>query len=282
MFSIVLVLKRFTHTRQDNLQRFMDIAMPTYVKWLKLQDVKDFFVVVTAQERADIQAILKHTYPEFPWRIIAEDTLVHATIPNGWAKQQTAKLAIAQHVETDHYLIIDDDTFLTRPFGMTELLHNGRAIMNKTEIDFPFFFLWSAQVLGVDFDKVVQAAPFHMAITPEIFVTSVVRDLVNTLEKRHGTFPAWQRYLADHKFTEYCLYWIYLLDRGETDLYYATAADAPSVYGFPVTGPEHALNRRIEMAFNPAANHYFSFVQTSLAGISTEDVKQELEKYLTV
>jgi Family of unknown function (DUF6492) len=281
--SIVMVLKEFTHsngTSFNNLERFMRIGMRTYQRFLNPDAIADFFVIVPKTDFNSIKSRLLDAYPEWPWRVIVEDVIVSKSVPGGWAKQQTAKLAIASMVKTSHYLIVDDDTYLTRPLPDARGLFDeqGRALMNKCDIDFPFFFLWSAQALGVDWDM-VQNAPFHMAITPEIFVTDVVKRLIVDLEVKHGSHMKWQDYLAEHKFTEYCLYWIYLISCGEREKWYACDS-AQALYAFATTGPEHDMPSQVRNSFNSGGGgHFFSFVQSSLSH-TVDDVEEQILKYL--
>lgn len=284
--SIVLVIKEHTHaggTSFNNVDRFLRIGMRTYEQFLDVNSIADFFVIVPKKEYDSIKARLTTAYPNWPWRIIIEDVIVSKTLPDGWAKQQTAKLAIASLVKTPHYLIIDDDTYLTRPLAANDLFDDrGRALMNRCGIDFPFFFLWSAQVVDVDFDE-IQDAPFHMAITPEIFVTDVVKDLVAFLERRYGTHMKWQEYLAEHKYTEYCTYWAYLIKLGgdtRTRLY-ACDDGAPSLYGYPTTAADQNMKEQVARSFenNVREGYFFSFVQSSLPHL-VQDIEEQIVRHL--
>lgn len=280
-YSIVLVIKEITHqngVEHNNLDRFMQVGMVTYEKYMKRESVHEFIIVTPAADIKNVQARLTAKYPNWPWKFVVEDAIVLKTLPSGWAKQQTAKFAIAPLIKTKHYLIIDDDTYLTKPFEYSDLFYNGKAIMNKCQIDFPFFFFWSSQMAKADFDM-VQYAPFHMAITPEIFVTSLVRDLIKWLEGEYGDRMSWQSHLANNKFTEYCLYWIYLMKLGVHSLEYACEQDAPSLYGHATTGPEHTLSVQVKKSFKDNGNYWFSFVQTSLP-LSNAQVATEVKKYI--
>ena len=278
-FTIVLCIKTNTHRDDiDSVERFIRIGVASYKKYMRIEDVRDIFVITPSKERSAIEERLVAAAPEFPWRVISETELVDSSLTLGWAKQQTAKIAIAKRVKTPLYLIIDDDTFAVRPFGASDLYHNGRVRMNKTTMDFPFFFFWSAEVLGADFEGLVQPQPFHMAITPEIFVTTVVKDLIGILEKRHGPYPEWQKAIVNNKYTEYCVYWIFLLTQGKTDKHYAIESSAPPLYDAATTGTDHVLTDQIKAAFAPGCSHLFSFVQTSLTH-STDQILAEIEKH---
>lgn len=277
---MVMTIRRFTHymgESHDNLDRFLRLGMPTFEKYLDISGLKDFFVIAPNADVSYIRQTLQEKHPRFPWNVLSEDVLVSKEVPAGWAKQQTSKLAISALVKTDLYLIVDDDTYLTKPFGSKDLMHQGKILLNKTQIDFPFFFLWSAQVLDVDFDK-VQEFPEYMAITPEIFKTSIVREIVRVLEGKFGNRMQWQKALAEHKYTEYCLYWIYLIDKGlASDLY--ALEHAPSVYGAATTGPEHKMAENVATSFTQNRDFWFSFVQSSLP-YSVAEVEKEIQKHL--
>lgn len=275
-YSILLVIKRRTHDDTDNLERFVTIGMPTYERFLDLQAVKEFIIVSTSDEKDDIERILCATWPTWPWRFIAEDKLLDKAIPPGWGRQQTVKLAVAMLITTDYYLIIDDDTYLTRPFSYVNLKDDGKLVMNRTLIDFPFFFLWSSRVLKCDMEK-VQIEKWHMAITPEIFVTSEVRALVKWLVTTYGDHKQWQRYLANNKYTEYCLYWIWLIMQDKHKQLYNVEEQRISLYGYETTSELHDMSLHVHHSFSDNTTHYFSFVQSSI-GCSLAHIKTEIDK----
>jgi len=276
MFTIVLCLKTTTHRQEiDIVDRFVRIGLASYKKHLRISDVAEFIVITPPKERAAIQTRLEEAAPEFPWTFVSENDVVESTLPQGWAKQQTAKLAIARRVKTPIYLLVDDDTFAVRPFGGDDLYENSALRMNTTPIDFPFFFLWSSEVLGLqstDYETLVQPQPFHMAITPEIFVTSVVRDIIKVLETRHGAH--WQKAIVGNKFTEYGVYWIHLLMQNKTHLY---SKNAP-LYASATTSPDHNLEHQLKAAFDTNnSSHIFSFIQTSLP-ITTDEILEKMPR----
>jgi hypothetical protein len=272
-FTVLLVIKQHTHNGVDNFDRFIRIGMRTYETFLDVGSLHEFIIVTPAAEQERLSNILRSRWPSWPWRFVAEDKLIDKTISSGWGRQQTAKLAVAMLVTTECYLIIDDDTYLTRPFGIKDVKDvEGKVIMNRTLIDFPFFFLWSSQVLKCDFDK-VQFEDYHMAITPEIFITSEVRGLIKWLVATYGDNKQWQRYLADHKYTEYCLYWIWLIMQEKHKKLYATSESSSSVYGYAVTSEDHDITVFVPNSFCDNEKHYFSFVQSSI-GRPIEDVEK--------
>lgn len=282
-YSIVLVMKAFTHHHgkaYNNLTRFMNIGMVSYEKYMKREDVKDFFVVVPKDDVALVTTELTKAFPMWPWKIINEESLISSAVPPGWARQQTAKLAISMLVSTDNYLIIDDDTYLTKPFCKEDMYDpdTKKLIMNKTDIDFPFFFFWSSEVLNVDFDE-VQYAKTHMAITPEIFVTSVVKDIVRWLVEKYGNQKQWQLYIANNKYTEYCLYWIWLLHHKKADEYYAIESPY-QLYDHATTSLEQPMPEMVKKSFKDNKYHWFSFVQSSI-DVPVLEIQKEVLSYIS-
>jgi hypothetical protein len=276
-FTILLVIKQNTHDNVDNFERFVQIGMPTYEAFLDLNSVKEFMIVAPNDEIKKLMYTLQTRWPKWPWKFVPEDKIIDKSLSQGWARQQTAKLAVAMLITTDHYLIIDDDTYLTRPFSYKDMFDvENKVILTRTDIDFPFFFLWSNQVVEFDME-VVQKEPFHMAITPEIFITSEVRSLVKWLVSKYGDNKQWQKYLANHKFTEYCLYWIWLIKNNINKRMYSTSTDAPRIYDYATTSEDHDLTTMVRSSFDKSKKHYFSFVQSSLRhplDIIKKEIKQ--------
>lgn len=281
--SIVLVLKPFSHQqgqKYNNIERFLKIGMLTYEKFLDVNSIEEFFVVVPAEDVERVNKLLRDRFPRYPWNVLNEMALLHPSLPPGWSRQQTIKLAISMLVKTNTYLIIDDDTYLTKPFAAQDLCDptNGKLIMNKTKIDFPFFFLWSTQVLKYDFEK-VQDFPTHMAITPEVFVVQVVRDLVKWLVDEYGANKKWQLHLFQNKYTEYCLYWIWLMKQNRAHELYAMYS-VKSLYGYATTGNEHELSTQVANSFKKNDHYWFSFVQSSLP-YAVDDICDHVKEALS-
>lgn len=278
-YTIVMAIKQKTYDNTNNFERFVRVSMPTYEAFLDVASVQEFIIIAPTDELKTFSHTLTSMWPSWPWRFVAEDKLLDKTLNEGWARQQTAKLAISMLVTTDHYLIVDDDTYLTRSFAYKNLFDNeGKVILTRTLIDFPFFFLWSNQVLQYDIEE-VQKEPYHMAITPEIFVTSEARGLVKWLVSTYGDNKLWQKHLQNNKFTEYCLYWIWLIKQNKHKQLYSTSPDAHSMYGHATTSDVHDLKENIQKSFDSNEKHYFSFVQTSL-GHPLDRIVNEIKPYL--
>jgi hypothetical protein len=285
MTTIVLVLKDYTHRHgspaYSNVERFLRVGMPTYEKHLARDGVTEFIVITPTAELESTKRRIVAKYPKWPWRFVPEDVLVARGIPSGWAKQQTAKVAVAAIIKTPHYLIIDDDTYLTKPLNpATDLFDDrGRAYMTKCQIDFPFFYIWSSQIIDIDYDD-VQNAPFHMGITPEVFFTDVSKEIIAFLETRYGTHMKWQEHLAANKFTEYCMYWSYLIKKGDGARERLYACDSPiALYGNCTVSAAQNMAELVATSFAANERYWFSFVQSSLDH-GVDAVEKEVARHI--
>ena len=54
MYTILLVIKQFTHDGVDNHERFMNIGLPTYEKFLDLKSLKQFIIIAPEAELAEL------------------------------------------------------------------------------------------------------------------------------------------------------------------------------------------------------------------------------------
>lgn len=286
-FSMVMAIKATTHMPGeafDNLERFIRIGLRSYRLFLDRSELVDFFVITPGRELKNVSTRLTAAAPEFPWVFLDEDRILSSKLSSGWQRQQTSKLAIAHMVKTPYYLIVDDDTFLVRRFCFNDFFSGSddrRLILNTAEIDFPMWLLWSCQAGDIDVD-VVQQEEEIMAITPEIFVTDEVRKLVGRLQKKYdgpgSEKNGWQIALGQNKFTEYTLYWSYLVSEGQAHKLYDIKC-RQKLYGAATTGPEHDMEQNMAQAFSPSANFFFSFVQSSLQ-IPFEKVERSIDRYL--
>lgn len=276
MYTIVLLIKRTTHNEgdeYDNIDRFINIGMKSYEKYLNLNDVAEFIVITPEDELEYISNKLssKFSIEKWKWNFMSEDKLIDTRIPAGWGKQQTAKLAVSFFIKTNEYLIIDDDTFLTKDFNYSDFFVNNKLIFNKTLIDFPFFYLWSSQLLEVDYD-IVQYYKCHMGITPEIFVTNIAKNIVKYLIQTYGNDKKWQILIVNNKFTEYTLYWIWMIKSNIIDDYYNTETEK-QLYGNAVTEYSENIQEIVATIFTKNTNYYFSFIQSSLKYSNSDLVK---------
>lgn len=131
----------------------------------------------------------------------------------GWWSQQVLKLAVAETVTTDRYLVLDaknvavaalDRGFLQAPDGRARLAPTGYAAHpHRRSLE------TTLRYLGLD---PARHLDLGSTTTPFVMDTAVVRDLVATIERRSGRSLAQE--VDEHGLTEFFLYQGWLLAGG--------------------------------------------------------------------
>jgi uncharacterized protein DUF6492 len=197
----------------------------------------------------------------------------------GWYTQQFVKLGAADHLQSEFYITLDSDVFLTRPTCFDDLIRGGRAI--TTEYPRKVHDYWwtaSAQVLGTD----ARLDQDGMGVTPAVLSVNVARGLLRYLEARYA--GPWYRgvveYLDDQKArglynpaaqsstpTEYTLYYLFAEKQGWVGRYHVKSESlwCPQ----QIFRPEElqALGARL-LAARAGAGRFF--VLQSVLGMSPE------------
>lgn len=222
-YSIVMPLKI---NALNSYKIFTEISLPLYNKFLETEYL-DYFYIICPE--TDIPYISKYTdkYPNIPFKFILESSILHENINDvdGWLKQQIIKLVIANVIKTQYYLIVDSDLYLNQPFTYKDLFDDGKLKYSyepwQTE-NGKFYSTnsnwWgsSCNILEYPVYKLYDQKEL-MGVTPQIIITSKVNDLIGYIINKYG--KNWQNILCDIKFTEYTLYWIFLLMNNDTHLY---------------------------------------------------------------
>jgi hypothetical protein len=220
--SIVLILKKYTYSRENdynNLDKFIDINMKYFEKNFDLKCLSEFIIVTAPNELDEISKAITNIYPttKYPWMFYSEDQLLYKTIPNGPFRDHLIRISIAPLIKTDYYFVINDNSILNKNLLYNDLIINNKPILNKIDIDLPFNYLTSSQLLQLDFDK-VQNSPV-MGKTPQIFITSIVKDLIKYLIDNYGNQKVWQVILVNNRFNDYALYWSWIVKNNLTEKY---------------------------------------------------------------
>ena len=215
-----------THDNHDNHERFFTIGLPTLQAGIKWADLDQFLVILPSRDKVAFQAridTLDARYRPF-FKLVCEESLIgHYDGMEKTRIQMYCKLAIAKLVRTRAYLIIDDDCVLLRPFGMQDLYVDSSCKKIKFSDDSTFHIDWyegSAAVLKMDWsdelprlEKLRQMRPTRIiGVTPEAFETAAVLRLLRSLG--HGCRKRLLLAPREHRWTEYTLYWLYLIREG--------------------------------------------------------------------
>jgi len=317
--SFVLLIKIRSHHDHNELDRLKNIQLKSLRKFLDPTILQDFFIIASREDIATIKDDLLRSYPEFPFVFVVEDQLCPSiTGGAGWTKQMILKLAVANLVQTDYYLTLDTDVFLTKPLSEADLLQDGKLVYQKENPDtHKKWWKSSAHLLRVDPDRVLRKE-FAMGVTPEYLVTEVCRKLQAEIESLHGTRD-WAFWLMTSRmskksllnkvirklcgsapflaavlpkerveqirgcdWTEYSLYWTYLDKLQLAERYYA--AGGRQLYGNCIWGEgdikEQDLGTLMGKAFSDNAQYHFSIIQSSIKHLDTSRLAEIMKQYL--
>jgi hypothetical protein len=165
----------------------------------------------------------------------------------GWYKQQLIKLAMADHVASDYYLLFDADVICARPVRRHDLFRNGKALCHRyRNAIHANWYGYAERVL-----ELPRSGWVH-GVTPTVLSREAVQELAAHLSRqspRPGRFwPSlwsklpewaggprpwhsdrddhgrWRRVLLDSlPWTEYALYFTFLEATGRFERYHTHA-----------------------------------------------------------
>ena len=265
--------------RVSDLARVEDLLLPSFKRYWSDAAELEFLIVVPHGERRAVERRL-HPGP-FDLRVISEDSIC-PTIrgSRGWFKQQIVKLAAARAVTTPCYLTLDADLVLTRPLSIAQLFPQGKPVVQRTAAaDHWHWWIGSSAILRspVAFAR----ESIMMDVTPAILHRALCLELLDTIANRNDAASA-ERFLFEHRrlrWTEYSLYWLYLLEKNCVDALY-DARDIRLYDGIWFPADVHRLTPEyVRRAFEDPEGAFFLIVQSNLK-LSLRFVRKLLGPYL--
>ena len=226
-YSIVIPIKQFTYfwssaghiderkstSQHDNFKRFFEISWKTHDKNLKKDDIDCIFFIISANEKQVFEPYIAKHMREVQTKIIIEEDLIPpAHNFSSHRKQMLLKLLIYKYVATDLYLVLDDDIISIKPFGYRDLF-SGRKIKYAAEPSIesqPYVWECSRDLLKLKQKTNIYKLRNTISITPQILITSAVKDMMNYLLKVHKNADNLYNEMTKVSWTEYTLYWLYL------------------------------------------------------------------------
>lgn len=225
------------------------VGIKSYETFLDLEDLAEFIIVCPSSDTLNIQEMVSKS--KIPFRIINDEHLLQSNLlAEGWFKQQIIKLAVYQHVTTDHYLVVDGDMYLTQNLSYDDLFCNGKIKYSheawpagNTKLSATNTSWWesSCKIMNIN-PKDLHTENYLMGVTPQVLVKEYVMYLCETMRIKFGKL--WQQELCDAKFTEYTLYWLFLYRLGKTHIY--------TTDGYPLWVNSHDHNISDYVSFQQA------------------------------
>jgi hypothetical protein len=229
---IVLPIKRNTyHWNRNEFLRFKKIGLKSLERFLDPSIC--ILLIVPGNQIDDAKQTIVSDILQL--KFVVEEKYVDITNIRGWTKQMLLKLAIAEHIDVTYYLVLDADCILTKKLSVADLLYQGRMIGCKEkyhDVDSRAFAVsthwWRNSHRFLDpFMVEIPKGVNLMSVTPEVFITKEVRDMLSKLKGRHGS--DWQQVFCSSGATEFCTYWLHLMEEGKTHLY-DLSDQAPSLW----------------------------------------------------
>jgi len=301
-YSIVLPLKLSSHYHHNELTRFICILLPSLNKYLDIASVHEFIIICKPEEIKLVKNELGKQQSSLPINIISENLILKGKViskTKGWYIQQLLKLGIARRIKTNYYLVLDSDCFLTKPFDYEKLFHHEKLIMNSNSWKVhKNWWLNSANIMGIPFD-ILKEKPV-IGVTPEILITSSVCDLLDFLTYKNEHLD-WDEYLCTQKFTEFTLYWLFLIKSGLTNRYQKSGEPillgnglwrSTYTYNFSLmfhlspnnlikqSKREQFIEKHISKTFENNNSYYFSLIQSNIKHLSVECIANHINKHL--
>lgn len=225
-YSIVIPIKKYTYfwsgegidnrkpTREhDNIKRFFEISWKTHDKYMKKEDIDCIYFILPQDEKEYFESMANKYIKNVNIKILVDDDLISQRYNfKSHRKQMLLKLAIHQYINTDLYLILDEDIITLKEFGHSDLYDSNKVkytsdpnIMNEVHV-------WesSRDLLKLKTKTNIYKLKDVIAITPQIMITAVVKQMMDYLLKQHGSEYNLYEEMTKVSWTEYTLYWLYL------------------------------------------------------------------------
>lgn len=293
-FTFVVVVSKSSREdwegdRLSDLERVQMMLNPSLEKFLDKDSVEEVIYVCPYDEMEYIDVL---NDIDFNSRIITDDILVDESVKfsSGWFKQQVLKLKIANHITTEHYILLDADMFATRHTKFSDLITNDKArigvLSYHTHKDW-----WenTADLMGYDIDYGLKdKVP---GCTPQILYTNLVKELMGHLSDKVFKGEDWVKKLSELcpstygdttiRWTEYCLYWLYLIKEKGLYNYYnpgETILVGNSVWSEEVY--DNLSEDHLHKVFYPLSEHHFSIIQSNIVNTDVQEICYRVRDYV--
>lgn len=188
---------------------FSELSLKTYEKYLDIEKLKAFYIITPKKDIKTIKTLVQSSF--IPFEFISDETLIYKDIED-WYKQQILKLTIAYLIETEYYLIVDSDIYLTQNLSYNDLFYKGKVKYHSETWKNKNYSKWwinSCRVLNVQENKIIRKKDL-MSFVPQIMCTNIVKELLSSIDILT---------IEKEKFTEFTIYWLYILKNNYKDLY---------------------------------------------------------------
>lgn len=198
----------FLNTKSDyDVYRYNNILYPS----LKFLNNK---ILIVPDLRDDLNLDESYT-------VLYDKDILGIDFPPVYIKQHLLKLYVAKFINTTHYLILDSDIFVNKKFKFTDFftddkislfIYDGRGYLNEESYNDCCHTKWiidSLKVLGKTHKDI--KFPFCYGVTPGLFITKEVNELLGVLDSKHGNFLKF--FIENPLGMEYSYYYIHVHEK---------------------------------------------------------------------
>lgn len=270
----------------SDLDRLKYILLPSIRKFMD-RDLYYRIFVLTPDRDMEIARVALADFEDLKIEILRDSEVLADDMELApWCKQQILKLKIFELIPTDLYFILDADMVATRPITRSDFFAMSRPRAGFNWATHPQWWTQSAKTLGYSYD--ILANRRLPAFTPQIFYKSVVRKLAKKIERLYPGAP-WYATLArlfcfgdPIRWTEYCIYWLYLYDSKHFDHFYDTDVTFEFV-GYCIWNEQDfraADEAHYRRMFDPSYPHCFSIIQSTVQQADAKTVYEKIGQFI--
>lgn len=316
LYDTLMDLRRLCGINLRSIDNFFDLSLlDKVVVMTRREDLADVREAVKSQEyRFQVEVLCEDVH--YP--------CLAGCGGSGWFRQQVLKLSCADFIRSQYVILSDDDVVITRSVGRTELFHGDRLVMSHLEAGnatLSSYFDSSCFLLDYPRER-IHAGQRVLNVTPEIMVTAELKNVMLDLQRRWKVKDTrlflmevsrgWSSPLPNHRirdrvrnrltvhhrnrmrkireraqnWSEYTLYWAYLLREDRTDYYYDYNVDehARQLNDEGIWSNDEAvfigIDGWMERTFGKGHQHCFAVLSARVNCWDREQLYQRIEEEL--
>ena len=267
MIEAILPLKIRSYGGDSDLERFSTLLLPSLDRFFLGKTGLKMSLIVP---ESDLLTVGSHIQKlaRYDIEVLCEDQICPSLKGySGWHKQQILKLAAAKFVVSNYYLVLDADVILKRPLETRDIFCFGRPIFERRKASAHWDW-WEGSRRILKSNVRLDADSMVMDVTPEFLHRETCLDLQQVIASRNRA-EEWDRFLFDTRrvgWTEYSLYWLYVLERGLDHELYDWSSARRLYEG--IWGQENLLKLspgHLQRLFAPDSDAFFLVIQSNLS-----------------
>lgn len=171
-------------------------------------DIEKFYIITRFEDIDFFKDFFKE-YKKFI-DIIDENLLYKNSYSNdGWHIQQVLKLYISKYINTEYYIVLDSDCYLTKKINYLNLFYNNKPILSLTNKHTNDWLIKSCKYYNIDYNELPEII---MNVTPQLLKTTISIELCNNVNVAE---------LINNGCNEFWLYFCYIYKYYKfDDIYY--------------------------------------------------------------